>query len=161
MNWQHQTLLHHLSRRAAMKQWIVSSAADAIEKATILLDAGANMSLRDEEYRSTPLGWASRTNAVEMVEFSSHAVLRQIFQARKGGPHRLPGQSGVVTRRLWQCSDGTELLPSYPTAQLPNCLSTDFPDRLATDPLTTVSCTCSSERDGASDAVDCERRDTR
>jgi ankyrin repeat protein len=41
----------------------------SIERAAILLDAGANLSARDDEYRSTPLAWAARTNGVEMVKF--------------------------------------------------------------------------------------------
>ena len=57
MNWQHQTLLHHASTR------------NNTECATILLDAGASVTARDEEYRSTPLGWAARANAPKMVEF--------------------------------------------------------------------------------------------
>jgi ankyrin repeat protein len=69
MNWQRQTLLHHICRQPEMKRWISSGAADAIQKAAILLDAGADISARDEEYRSTPLAWAARSGAVEMVKF--------------------------------------------------------------------------------------------
>ncbi len=69
MNWQRQTLLHHICSQPEMKRWISSGASDAIEKATILLDAGANISAYDEEYHSTPLAWASRSGAVEMVKF--------------------------------------------------------------------------------------------
>jgi len=69
MNWQRQTLLHHICRQPKMKRWISSGAADAVEKAAILLDAGADISARDEEYRSTPLAWAARSGAVEMVKF--------------------------------------------------------------------------------------------
>ena len=57
MNWQRQTLLHHASTR------------DSSECASILLDAGATITARDDEYRSTPLGWAARANSVTMVEF--------------------------------------------------------------------------------------------
>lgn len=57
MNWQRQTLLHHASTQ------------DTTECAAILLDAGASLSARDEEYRSTPLAWAARTNRLAMVEF--------------------------------------------------------------------------------------------
>src|SRR5437867_3968011 len=39
------------------------------ECAAILLDAGAAISARDEEYRSTPLGWAARKDLPDMVEF--------------------------------------------------------------------------------------------
>ena len=48
MNWQHQTLLHH------------ASTGDTPECAAILLDAGATMTVRDDDYRSTPLAWAER-----------------------------------------------------------------------------------------------------
>ena len=62
MNWQRQTLLH-----------LVCGGSDrtsaSIEKAAVLLDAGANISARDEEYRSTPLAWAARAGAIEMVKF--------------------------------------------------------------------------------------------
>jgi ankyrin repeat protein len=57
MNWQHQTLLHHASTR------------DSTECAAILLDAGATITARDDEYRSTPLAWAARVNKPVMVEF--------------------------------------------------------------------------------------------
>lgn len=69
MNWQRQTLLHHICRQPEMKKWISAGASDAIQKAAILLDAGANISAREEEYRSTPLAWAARTGAVEMVTY--------------------------------------------------------------------------------------------
>ena len=69
MNWQRQTLLHHLCAQPKVKHWIVSGAADAIEKAAILLDAGADISARDDDYRSTPLAWAARCGALEMVTF--------------------------------------------------------------------------------------------
>ncbi|CAN5806355.1 hypothetical protein BH24ACI4_BH24ACI4_04710 [soil metagenome] len=62
MNWQRQTLLHHVCGQQ-------DPAAAAIDEAAILIDAGANVSARDEEYRSTPLGWAARTNAIDMVRF--------------------------------------------------------------------------------------------
>ena len=33
------------------------------------LDAGATITARDDEYRSTPLAWAARANKPQMVEF--------------------------------------------------------------------------------------------
>ena len=69
MNWQRQTLLHHICSQPEMKRWISSGASDAVQKAAVLLDAGADISARDDEYRSTPLAWAARTGAGEMVEF--------------------------------------------------------------------------------------------
>jgi ankyrin repeat protein len=61
MNWQHQTLLHLVCNGP-------DRTAGNVERAAILLDAGATMSTRDDEYRSTPLAWAARTNSVSMVE---------------------------------------------------------------------------------------------
>jgi ankyrin repeat protein len=63
MNWQHQTLLHLVCGRGP------DSRGRAIELAAVLLEAGADISARDDEFASTPLAWAARTNAVEMVEF--------------------------------------------------------------------------------------------
>ena len=39
------------------------------QRAALLLEAGATISARDEEYRSTPLGWAARNDLPDMVEF--------------------------------------------------------------------------------------------
>ena len=67
MNWQHQTLLH-LACEA--RDYRGRPQADgSLERAAILLDAGASLSARDDEYRSTPLAWAARTNGVEMAKF--------------------------------------------------------------------------------------------
>jgi ankyrin repeat protein len=63
-NWQRQTFLHDLCRGGKRGQ-----IGRQLELAAILLDAGASISAREEEYGSTPLGWAARTNMPEMVEF--------------------------------------------------------------------------------------------
>ncbi|MGH9238493.1 MAG: ankyrin repeat domain-containing protein [Vicinamibacterales bacterium] len=91
MNWQRQTLLHHICRHPAMKRWISSGAADAVQKAAILLDAGADISARDEEYRSTPLAWAARTGASEMVA----------FLLSRGAPTNLPDDEPWATPLAW------------------------------------------------------------
>jgi ankyrin repeat protein len=44
------------------------TAADRIERATILLDAGARLDVRDELLQSTPLAWAARWGRRELVE---------------------------------------------------------------------------------------------
>jgi len=62
MNWQHQTLLHMLCRGP-------DRTGGSVQRAAMLLDAGATISPREDQYRSTPLGWAARTNALEMVKF--------------------------------------------------------------------------------------------
>jgi ankyrin repeat protein len=64
-NWQRRTFLHDLCSGIKRGQ----TEPDAIERARILLDAGASITARDEEYRSTPLAWAARTNMPQMVEF--------------------------------------------------------------------------------------------
>jgi ankyrin repeat protein len=79
MNWQHQTLLHHASTR------------DTIECAAILLDAGATLAARDDDYRSTPLAWAARANKPQMVE----------FLLSRGAPANLPGDEPWATPLAW------------------------------------------------------------
>ena len=67
MNWQHQTLLHLVCEGRDYRGRDQTSGA--VERATILVDAGANVSPRDDEYRSTPLAWAARTNALPVAAF--------------------------------------------------------------------------------------------
>jgi ankyrin repeat protein len=84
MNWQHQTLLHHASTR------------DDSECAAILLNAGATITARDDDYRSTPLGWAARANSAKMVEFLlSH-----------GAPTNLPDDVPWATPLAWATRRG-------------------------------------------------------
>jgi hypothetical protein len=59
--------------------------------AAILIDAGANISARDAEYRSTPLAWAARTNAVQMVE----------LLLTPGAPTNLPDDEPWATPLAW------------------------------------------------------------
>jgi ankyrin repeat protein len=40
-----------------------------VQLATILLDAGARLDVRDDLLKSTPLGWACRWGRTEMVKF--------------------------------------------------------------------------------------------
>ena len=84
MNWQRQTLLHLVCRGP-------DRTGASVEKATGLLDAGADMSARDEEYRSTPLGWAARTNAIGMVQ----------FLLSRGAPTSLPDDESWATPLAW------------------------------------------------------------
>jgi len=79
MNWQHQPLLHH------------ASTGDTPECATILLDAGATMTVRDDDYRSTPLAWAARANKPQMVE----------FLLSRGAPVNLPDDESWATPLAW------------------------------------------------------------
>ena len=56
MNWQHTTLLHEMARTGE------------VGKATLLLDHGADIDAVDQEFRSTPLGFAARWGQREMVD---------------------------------------------------------------------------------------------
>jgi uncharacterized protein len=85
-NWQRRTFLHDLCSGVKRDQ-----PTYAIERAQILLDAGASISARDEEYRSTPLGWAARTNMPEMVQ----------FLLAKGAPANLPDDPPWATPLAW------------------------------------------------------------
>jgi ankyrin repeat protein len=85
-NWQRQTFLHNLcsgARRIELE--------GALTRAAILLDAGASLSPRDDEYSSTPLGWAARTNMPEMVE----------FLLARGAPMNLPDDPPWATPLAW------------------------------------------------------------
>jgi len=84
MNWQHQTLLHHASTR------------DNSECAAILLDAGATITARDDDYRSTPLAWAARANRPQMVE----------FLLSRGAPTNLPEDEPWATPLAWAARRG-------------------------------------------------------
>ncbi len=54
------------------------SPVERIERATILLDAGAALNVRDDLLQSTPLGWACRWGRAELVE---------LYLARRADPH--------------------------------------------------------------------------
>jgi ankyrin repeat protein len=84
MNWQHQTLLHH------------ASTSDTSECAAILLAAGATLTVRDDEYCSTPLGWAARANKPKMVE----------FLLSRGAPVNLPDDQPWATPLAWATRRG-------------------------------------------------------
>jgi ankyrin repeat protein len=58
-NWQRQTFLHDLCRGGKRGQ-----VGKQLALAEILLDAGASISAREEEYGSTPLGWAGLCHAL-------------------------------------------------------------------------------------------------
>jgi len=57
MNWHRTTLLHH------------HSAKGELAKVKLLVDHGADIDAIDEEYRSTPLGLATRNGRQEVVQF--------------------------------------------------------------------------------------------
>lgn len=86
-NWQHATLLHDLSGR----DYRGRPQPHRVECAEILLDAGAAISAKDEEYRSTPLAWAARSGLSDMVE---------LLLAR-GAPTNLPDDASWATPLAW------------------------------------------------------------
>jgi ankyrin repeat protein len=54
------TLLHDLAARG--------TSAEQVPFATVLLDAGARLDVRDDLLKSTPLGWACRWGRVELIQ---------------------------------------------------------------------------------------------
>lgn len=64
-NWQSQTPLHDLCGRDGRGR----PRPRREECSGILLDRGAGISVRDDDYRSTPLAWAARSDLPDMVDF--------------------------------------------------------------------------------------------
>jgi ankyrin repeat protein len=91
-NWQHATPLHDLCSRDGRGR----AAPHRLACAEVLLDAGANVSARDDEYRSTPLAWAARSNLPDMVE---------LLLAR-GAPVSLPDDEPWATPLAWATRRG-------------------------------------------------------
>ena len=85
-NWQGQTFLHDLCNRGKQGQ-----TGETLACAAILLDAGASISAREDEYCSTPLAWAARTNMPDMVE----------FLLARGAPTNLPDDQPWATPLAW------------------------------------------------------------
>src|SRR5262249_35639098 len=78
-NWLGQTMLHMLCR--------TDPGNETVQCAAMLLDAGANISLREDDYSSTPLGWAARNNNPGMVR----------FLLSRGAPLNLPDDKAWAT----------------------------------------------------------------
>jgi ankyrin repeat protein len=91
-NWQHATPLHDLCGRDSRGR----PHRYRIECATILLDAGAELSVRDEDYRSTPLGWAARSGLPDMVE----------LLLSRGAPTSHPNDEPWATPLAWAVKRG-------------------------------------------------------
>lgn len=66
------------------------------EIAGMLLDAGAFISPRDDEYESTPLAWAARNNLPDMVD----------FLLSRGAPLQLPDDKFWATPLAWAARRG-------------------------------------------------------
>jgi ankyrin repeat protein len=86
-NWQRATPLHDLCGRDGRGR----PRPTRVECAKILLEAGATISAKDEEYRSTPLGWAARNDLPDMVE----------FLLALGAPTNLPDDEPWATPLAW------------------------------------------------------------
>jgi ankyrin repeat protein len=91
-NWQRATPLHDLCGRDMRGR----AQAHRVECATILLDAGASISSKDEEYRSTPLAWAARNNLPDMVD----------LLLSRGAPANLPDDEPWATPLSWALRRG-------------------------------------------------------
>jgi ankyrin repeat protein len=91
-DWQQATHLHVLCGRDGRGRPL----ARRLECAAVLLEAGADISARDDEYRSTPLGWAARSDLPDMVE---------LLLAR-GAPTHLPDDEPWATPLAWATRRG-------------------------------------------------------
>lgn len=63
------TILHDvvaMGRREGVRDWITED--EVVAFATVLLDAGARLDVRDDLLKSTPLGWACRWGRVKLVK---------------------------------------------------------------------------------------------
>ncbi len=78
-NWLRITPLHEAARKGD------------VAEAKKLLDAGADLTARDEHLRSTPLAWAAKYGQLEMVE----------FLLRHGAPKSLPDDLPWATPLAW------------------------------------------------------------
>ncbi len=62
------TLLHHLATPVAGRRGsFAPTEKQLLLRATMLLDAGASLTIRDSLLKSTPLGWACRWGRIELV----------------------------------------------------------------------------------------------
>ena len=91
-NWQGQTMLHMLCRQDADGKQEESNKL----KAGMLLDAGANISAREDAYSATPLGWAALSNNIGMVR----------FLLSRGAPTNLPDDKPWSTPLAWATKRG-------------------------------------------------------
>jgi ankyrin repeat protein len=92
------TVLHHL----ASDDCRVSNEQTRVLRATMLLDAGASLNIRDPLLKSTPLGWACRWGRIELVrlflergadalETDAERWARPLAWATKRGHHEIVG----------------------------------------------------------------------
>ena len=91
-NWQRATPLHDLCSR----DYRGRTNPHRVECAKILLDAGARLTERDEDYRSTPLAWAARYDLPDMVE----------LLLERGSPLALDDDEDWATPLAWATKRG-------------------------------------------------------
>ena len=78
-----------------------TTAARVFELATILLDAGARLDVRDDLLKSTPLGWACRWGRVEIVK---------VFLARGADPVEADAEPWARPRAWAERMQRTEII---------------------------------------------------
>jgi len=91
-NWQGQTMLHMLCRQDPHGK---DKELNTL-RAGMLLDAGANISAREDQFSATPLGWAALSNNEGMVR----------FLLSRGAPTSLPDDKPWATPLAWAMKRG-------------------------------------------------------
>jgi ankyrin repeat protein len=91
-SWQRETMLHMLCRPDPAGKELEHNTVCA----AMLLDAGATISAREEEHRSTPLALAARNNNPGMVR----------FLLSRGAPTNLPDDKPWATPLAWATRRG-------------------------------------------------------
>lgn len=96
-NWQMQTMLHMLCRQDPNGK---DQELNTL-RAGMLLDAGANISAREDQFSATPLAWAALNNNTGMVR----------FLLSRGAPTNLPDDKPWATPLAWATKRGhTEIV---------------------------------------------------
>ena len=91
LNWLRITPLHEAARKGD------------VAEAEKLLEAGADLTARDEHLRSTPLAWAAKFGQLEMVK----------FLLRHGAPKRLPDDPEWATPLAWATRRGHDEIAKH------------------------------------------------
>lgn len=86
-NWQRVTPLHNVCSIGDK----YAPSPNRVELAEMFLEFGADINARDEEYRSTPLGWAARNGLADMV----------LLLLEKGAAASLPDDEAWATPLAW------------------------------------------------------------
>lgn len=97
------TMLHRIAAAGVTWGQPVMTEAERVAFATLLLDAGARLDLRDDLLRSTPLGWAARWGRLELA---------QLLVAR-GAPVAEPEAEPWATPLAWAAKSGNRELADW------------------------------------------------